>query len=128
MIYYLDTSAWVAWKFAQQGKEVFDSVDLDKDAVVSSPLLVAEYLAFLKKSDRLADTRYEDDLEFIRWIHPVDPMFESCSEVAMQTDLRGADLYHVATAVWFAEGFRKDLKFLTCDMVQRKAVRKLGFS
>lgn len=128
MVCYLDTSAWIAWKFGQRGKELFDNVDLEKDMVLSSPLLVAEYLSFLKKIERLADTRYEDELEFIRWIHPVDPIFKSCSEVAIKTELRGADLYHLATAVWFTEGHRKELRFLTCDDAQKNAAKKLGFS
>jgi predicted nucleic acid-binding protein len=128
MVYYLDTSAWIAWKFRQSGNELFDRIDMDQDTVVSSPLLVAEYLSFLKRNGRLSDTRYEDELGFIRWIHPVEPMFQSCTEVALKTELWGADLYHLATAVWFAEDFRKDLKFLSCDGGQKKAAQKLGFS
>ena len=127
MFYYLDTSAWIAWKFGQNGKELLAKVLLKQNTVLSSPLLVAEYLAFLKKTKQLENVRYEDDLEFIRWIYPADSLIESCAECARCHYLRGADLYHLATALWFAQGLRKDLRFLTCDIEQARAAQKIGF-
>jgi len=127
VICYLDTSAWVAWKFAQKGQEVFAKVSLPKDTVISSPLLASEYIACLKRENRLNITRIEDELEFIHWVYPTEPLYASSLRCVREATLRGADLFHLATAYWFAEGMTKELHFLSCDTDQRRAASKLGF-
>jgi predicted nucleic acid-binding protein len=41
--------------------------------------------------------------------------------------LRGADLWHLACALFLAEENRGDLAFLSCDVAQRRVARRLGF-
>lgn len=127
MIYYLDTSAWIAWKFAQKGQEIFKKVSVGRDTIISSPLLVAEYFSFLKRIDGLEKARFQTELSFIRFVYPADPLFEHYARYDHGTFLKGADLYHLTTAIWFADGFAKELGFLSCDTSQRLAAKSVGF-
>ena len=127
MIFYLDTSAWIAWKFKQAGSDIFKKIALDSDTVISCPLFVSEYVSFLKRNEILSQTRYEEELDFIRWIFPAVPLFKEYSQCGKLGFLRGADLYHIATALWFAQDRPSELIFLTCDLKQKEAAKKLGF-
>ena len=42
--------------------------------------------------------------------------------------LRGADLWHLACALFLADEDRSELVFLSRDMAQRRVARRLGFS
>lgn len=127
MIHYLDTSAWIAWKFGQTGQEKFLEIDFEKDTVIASPLLVSEYVAFLGREKLLTETRFEDELGFIHWIYPSDPLFQESLECVRAYAVKGADLHHLATALWFSQDSRDELYFLTCDHQQEAAAKKLGF-
>jgi len=127
VVYYLDTSAWIAWKFAQEGQNLFKKVSLKRDSIVSSPLLVAEYVAFLRKIDKLKTTRFEEELSFIRWIYPADPLFPIYGSCRDEIALRGADFFHIATALWFCGDHTSEVCFLSCDGDQTKAAKSLGF-
>lgn len=127
MIAYLDTSAWIAWKFSQRGKEVLANFSFEENTFISHPLLVAEYVAFLRRHTLFESTRFEDELRFLRWIYPVTPIIEELARASIHSFLKGADLFHLAVAAWFAEGRAQELLFLTCDKAQRSAAQKLGF-
>ena len=75
----------------------------------------------------LKQTRFEDELCFIRWIFPADPLYQECIQCLEKSSLKGADLYHLATALWFCEGSPNELTFLSCDQQQRNVAKKLGF-
>lgn len=127
MVYYLDTSAWIAWKFEQTGQNLFKRVSLAEDTVVSSTLLAAEYIAFLKRIEKLNVVRFEEELGFISWLYPASPLLDRCLEGVKDTALKGADLYHLATALWFTDGLNDEIEFLSCDIDQRRAAKALGF-
>jgi predicted nucleic acid-binding protein len=42
--------------------------------------------------------------------------------------LRGADLWHLACALFLADEDRSGLVFLSCDTTQRRVARRLGFT
>ena len=127
MIYYLDTSAWIAWKFSQPGKELLTKVWRPEATFISAPILAAEYVAFLRRIERLSEGQPEEELSFLRWIIPGEVIFKEFSLCINAGDLKGADLYHLAAAAWFAEDNRSELTFLTCDKQQKKVAQKLGF-
>jgi len=48
-------------------------------------------------------------------------------EVLAQGYLRGADVWHVACALFLADAARAELAFLSRDAAQRRVARRLGF-
>ncbi len=65
-------------------------------------------------------------LEAISWVLPPRPLSPEISRVLAAGYLHGADLWHLACALFLARTPR-DLAFVTVDGRQQKAARALGF-
>ncbi len=120
---YVDTSAVVAIDFSEPGGSEVNSRLGDFSSLISSNLLEAEVRAVYMRDGR----RFESDfLSHIQWVFPgrsLAPEFEATLRVGY---LRGADLWHVATALYVA-GQPSDLTFLSLDQRQRTVAAALGF-
>lgn len=66
-------------------------------------------------------------LSSITWIFPARPLTNEFNRILGEGHLRGADLLHLACALFIAPDVR-ELSFLTTDPVQKEVARKLGFT
>lgn len=120
---YVDTSVLLAIAFGERGSEAaarrLDSFDL----LVASNLLEAELRAALHRENAPSDAPL---LKRISWVSPERPLSPEITVVLGSGHLRGADLWHLACALYLAPSPR-DLSFLTLDTRQGTVAEKLGF-
>ena len=120
---YVDTSCLVAIAFGENGAEALARRMEGYDQIVSSNLLEAEFRSVLAREE------VDDDgglLSGMSWIFPDRRLTSEFQRVLSCGRLRGADLWHVATALYLAEAPR-DIHFLTVDSAQRGVAAELGF-
>ena len=93
------------------------------DALVSSNLLEAELRCALRREGVEGG---DDLLAALGWILPDRRLTAEMERVLAVRPLRGADLSHVATALYLAES-PGDVDFLTLDVAQRETAAAVGF-
>jgi predicted nucleic acid-binding protein len=121
---YIDTSCLLAI--------AFDEPDADKmaarlrrfDRLLSSNLLEAEVRAALAREG--VRTGADRILSWVTWVYPNRPLTEECERIVSLGYLKGADLWHLACALFVDPG-AEDLAFLTLDRRQQELAEKLGF-
>ena len=122
-ITYVDTSALVAIAFGEpDGNQARERLD-DFSRLLSANLLDAELRA------AFARERLEFDAEVlsrIEWVLPDRPLAIELARGLEAGYLRGADLWHIATALYVAPR-AEELGFITLDEPQRKVASTLGF-
>ena len=120
---YVDTSCLVAVAFGERGATALARRLRTFDELVSSNLLEAE----LRGAFAREEVPFVDDLIApLTWILPDRPLGAELEHSLMAGYLRGADLWHVATALYLAED-SGDLTFLTLDQRQQDVAGSLGF-
>jgi predicted nucleic acid-binding protein len=124
---YLDTSFFVAVVLGEPGSARLQRILAAYDRVLTSDLLVAEALG--------AAVREGVDVDLLRpaltAVTLVLPSRSLETEMRQALDLgrlRGADLWHVACALFVAGAARHELAFLSRDTAQRAVARRLGFA
>lgn len=125
---YVDTSLLIAIAFGEEDADAALRKLNEYDRLLSSNLLEAE----LRSSFYREGIEYSPDLTSgISWILPDRPVTAELAAVLEKGYLRGADLMHVATALYAVGGTSPDdaseLTFLTLDSRQRAAAVALGF-
>jgi hypothetical protein len=120
---YVDTSALVSIAFDEPGATATIRQLEGFDELLSSNLLEAELLACLAREQAPPEL---DFLSWMSWVLPDRPLTDEYSRVLAAGYLRGADLWHVACAVYMA-GDPSAVYFVTLDKRQRAIARKLGF-
>ena len=120
---YVDTSAIVAIAFAEEGWETLAGSLNGFSRLVSSNLLEAELRATCAREDRPVPLQL---LVRIGWIHANRPLSREMKAALDAGSLRGADLWHVATAL-FAAPEPGAIAFVTLDRRQAKVAAGLGF-
>ena len=63
----------------------------------------------------------------MEWVHPVRPLSLEIARVLQTGYVRGADCWHLATALYVAHD-AANLVFLTLDQRQREIAKALGFA
>ena len=122
---YVDTSCMVAIAFGESGsKRILERMG-GFGRLLSSNLLEAELRATLAREEVDADPG--ELLSWIGWFHPDRPLTDEFRRVLEQGYVRGAELWHLACAVFLAERLGK-ITFLTLDRRQRESARALGFA
>jgi predicted nucleic acid-binding protein len=120
---YLDTSCLIAVAFDEPGARGIGEELEDFDALLSSNLLEAELrAAFVREG-------VEDGsllLTWLTWVLPDRSLGPEIASVLRAGYLRGADAWHLATALYLAET-PADLPFLTLDARQQQIAAALGF-
>lgn len=120
---YVDTSCLVAIAFDERGATALARRLGTFDDLLSSNLLEAELrAAFLREG-------VEEDpaiLGAVSWIVPDRPLSGEITAVLNAGHVRGADCWHLATALYVAED-PEELSFLTLDSRQRVVAAALGF-
>jgi len=121
---YIDTSCLIAVAFGEPGARPLARRLEDYDELVSSNLLEAELRAALRREGVDGG---DDLLAGVGWILPDRRLTAEIERVLAVRHLRGADLWHVATALYLAES-PAEVDFLTLDSAQREAAAALGFA
>ncbi len=122
-IAYVDTSWLVAIAFAERGGAA-RSRRLDEfEEIVSSNLLEAELRsAFARERVEMP----ADFLSTFSWVIPDRPLNAEITRVLGAGYVRGADCWHLATALYLADQPRA-ISFLTLDDRQKDVAGALGF-
>ena len=120
---YVDTSALAAIVFGENGAEEMARRLGAFRRVLSSNLLEAELRAALAREDAAYSPSY---VEQIDWIFPDRPLGAEMDTVLEVGYLKGADLWHVATAL-SAVPDPREMAFVTLDERQRAVAAELGF-
>ena len=120
----IDTSCLVALAFGEPGGSRIASRLRRFDRLFASALLEAELLAAFQRERVDAEVAgFTGDLALVS---PDRPLSEELRRVAAAGYLRGADLWHVACALFLSPS-PSELTFLTLDDAQRSVARRLGF-
>lgn len=123
-IAYVDTSCIVAAAFGEPGAAAVTKRLAKFDRVLSSPLLEAELYSALRREGRELSGLHTRAIEFIT----VDrPLRAEIAKVLSAGYIRGADCWHLATALYLAAD-PSEMSFVTLDLPQRAVARTLGFS
>lgn len=122
-IAYVDTSAVVAIAFAEEGSAALARRLDGFSRLFSSNLLESELRATCLREGRPAPF---DLLACIEWILAERPLSREIRMVLESGYLRGADLWHVATALYAAPE-PSAISFITLDRNQAKIASALNF-
>ena len=120
---YVDTSVLVAAAFEDLGgPAVAERLD-GFSRLVSSNLLEAELRSAFAREEREFDAGL---ISGIDWVMPDRPLSAELAAALEAGYLRGADLWHVATALYVALE-PGEMSFVTLDGRQRAVATALGF-
>ncbi|MEX2526680.1 MAG: PIN domain-containing protein [Gemmatimonadota bacterium] len=120
---YLDTSCLVAVAFEEpRGPELAARLDQYQELIASN-LLEAEFRSTLHREGVDGAQGF---LERVAWLLPDRPLGGEMERVLRVRYLRGADLWHVAAALYLADT-PENVDFLTLDDEQGEAAAALGF-
>jgi uncharacterized protein with PIN domain len=120
---YVDTSCLIAIAFEEKDAASLARRIASFDTLVSSNLLEAEFFAASARNAREPDPT---NLARIRWIYPDRSLRPEITRVLAKGYVRGADCWHLATALYIVEE-PSSIAFLTLDNRQQTVARALGF-
>jgi len=120
---YLDSSCVVAAAFGEPGARPMITRRQSFSLVISSTLLEAEVFSALCRERREVTRAFHAELSLIA---PDRALSEEIARVVEAGYVRGADCWHLATALYVAPE-PSALTFLTLDLAQRKVAKALGF-
>lgn len=120
---YVDTSCLVAIGFGERGSAATRRRFEEFEELISSNLLEAE----LRGAFARERVPFRSQLvSGISWVFPDSPLGPQMERALTAGYLRGADLWHVACALYLVEE-PDEMSFLTLDQRQLAVVRALGF-
>ena len=113
----------VSIAFGEPGSTTLERKLTSFDQICSSSLLDAELRSAMARERVPAPPEL---LAKVRWIMPDRPLNDEIGRVLNTGYVRGADCWHLATALYLAPE-PADISFLTLDLRQRGIARALGF-
>ena len=123
---FIDTSALAAVLFKETSFSIVQSTLADLESVYASNLLEAEIRAAAARESVLQQ-EVDNVLSKVTWIFPDRSLsHELRVVVSAGVPLKGADLWHVACALYLA-GDPSLLPFVTLDETQSLAASRMGF-
>ena len=120
---YVDSSALIAIAFNEPTGQAMARRLEAFSTLLSSNLLEAELRAACQREEQDFDPEVVAGIE---WVLPRRPLTAELAAVMDAGHLRGADLWHVATALFIAHE-PGSIAFLTLDRRQRAVADALGF-
>ena len=123
MIAYIDSSAILAIEFREDGYQAVSDRIGEYADIIASNLVEAEIRVAEARERRTFDQPLHSN---ITWIYPDRPLTPEFDRVLRVGYLRGADLWHLAVAL-FASPDPSQMAFITLDMRQRDVARTIGF-
>jgi predicted nucleic acid-binding protein len=121
---YVDTSCLAAVAFGEAGSARLVRSMQTYDVLLSSNLLEAELRAAVRREN--ADLDPSALLSPISWVYPDRPLTKEIQTVLEVGYVRGADLWHLAAALFVDPN--REIEFITLDKRQAEIGRQLGFS
>jgi predicted nucleic acid-binding protein len=121
---YVDTSCLVAIAFEEKGFARVRQSLLAYDEVFSSNLLEAELRSALRREKFTADPG--ELISPISWVYPDRPLTAEIATVLETGYVRGADLWHLAVALFVDPG--REIDFLSLDTRQLEISQRIGFN
>ena len=121
---YVDTSCLVAVAFDEPDTRGMIHHLGECDRLFASNLLEAEFRSALHREG--VHEGADSLLRALSWLYPDRSLRPEIVRVLRNGYLRGADLWHLACALYLKTRV-KDLLFLTLDQRQHDAAMKLGF-
>lgn len=122
---YIDTSVLVAIAFGESESDEIARKLGDFDRLLTSNLTEAEFRTVLVREH--ADSSGAELLAGLSWILPNRPLTPEIDRVAATGYVRGADLWHLACAL-FVSPQPGQLSFVSLDARQAEVAQMLGFS
>jgi predicted nucleic acid-binding protein len=125
---YLETSFFVAVVFGEPGAARLQRILASYDRLLASDLLIAEALSAAVREGVDVDHLWPA-LTAVTLVLPSRSLEAEMRQALDLGRLRGADLWHVACALFVAgAAARGELAFLSRDTAQRTVARRLGFA
>ena len=122
---YADTSALLAVALEEPTAAAIAQRLAQFPRLVASNLLEAEMRAAFR---RLGLEFNDGLLSDIEWVVPDRPLTEEIKHALSVAYLRGADLWHIATALYVQDTVAGEMTFITLDNRQRTVAANLGFA
>ena len=122
---YVDTSALLTVAFEEPAAVAIVQRLAQFPRLVASNLLEAEMRAAFGRLTLEFDDSLLSDIE---WVFPDRPLTIEMRNTLTVAYLRGADLWHIATALYVKDTVVGEMTFITLDNRQRTAAASLGFS
>ncbi len=123
---YVDSSCIAAIVLGEPGHERLEARLRRFEILLSHGLLEAEVCAALER-EGLEWSGPESFRTVIDWVHPHRPLSQEIWQALSVGLLRGADLWHVACALYARVSTATEIEFLTLDERQRAIAAELGF-
>lgn len=123
---FVDTSLLAAIALGERAAPAARRKLASYDTLTASPLLEAELFAVLRRESPEATQRVTPWLAGLEWVSPDRPLRSEIEAVLDAGYLRGADCWHLATALYLSPEPSR-LAFLTLDARQRDVAKALGF-
>ncbi len=120
---YIDSSVVVAIELAEGPAHQLVERLQGFDVLLSATLLEAEVRSVLSREGFSPEVAFFDRL---RWVSPPRSLGKEITTALSVGYLRGADLWHVACALYIADS-PSQLSFLTLDKRQNAVAADLGF-
>lgn len=124
MAVFVDTSALLGITFGEPGAAALAGRLRSAGQVFASPLLEAEFRSACQREGRVVAVGL---LETLAWVAPSRPLHEEIARVLAAGHLRGADCWHLATALYLAPD-PAELAFVTLDRRQGEVASAVGFA
>ena len=122
-VVFLDSSAILTIGFRQRGGAELEARLQSFSELRASNLLEAEVRSAYIRERRAYNSEI---LEGINWVIPDRPLTPEISKALEAGYARGADLWHLATALYMAAD-PTEVTFVTLDQQQRRVARGLRF-
>lgn len=123
---FVDTSALAAILFEEPASPVIRGILENYEIIFASNLLEAEIRSAAVR-EKLAQEEVDKILLKVEWFHPERPLSQELkTTLSGGIPLRGADLWHVACALYLA-GNPSTLAFVTLDGDQAQTAARVGF-
>jgi predicted nucleic acid-binding protein len=123
---YLDSSVLLSIAFREPTATGLQRILGRYDRLVSSDLIVAECLSAAQREEIDHETMLTT-LRPIALILLSRSLAREMREALDEGPLRGADLWHVACAMFLAADARAEVAFLSRDQPQRRLAKRVGF-
>lgn len=120
---YVDTSALVAIAFDEDGSTAVTDQLMENTRLLSSNLLEAELRSACSREGVVFSPELCANLD---WVFPDRSLAREIAAVLDVGCLRGADLWHVASALYVAPEPDK-MQFITLDTQQQAVAEAVGF-
>ena len=120
---YVDSSVLVAIAFHEDGSESLEHWLTGFDGLTCSNLVEAEVRSACSRERVAIEPAIFSD---VNWILPNRPISPEIVRVLATGYLTGADLWHIATALYLSPD-PSELAFLTLDIRQRNVANAVGF-